>query len=84
MSEFCFRSISLEQIYRISSNFVYALILTRSMFGLLPVIFHKFVRELWPLIDVRISFPFNSFRKNGQNLTILILHALILIRSGLG
>ena len=50
MSEFCFRSISLERMDRISSDFVYAL--TRSRQGMLPVICRKFVTELWPLIDV--------------------------------
>ena len=68
MSEFCFRSISLERMDRISLNFVYALILTRSRLGLLPVIF-RIVIELWPFIDFRFSFPFNIYRKNGQNLT---------------
>ena len=32
------------------------------MLGLLAVIFHKFVRELWPLIDVRIMLPLNILR----------------------
>ena len=52
---------------RILRDFVYALILTRSRLRLLPVIFCKFVKELWPLIDVRISFPLNILRANGQN-----------------
>ena len=56
----------MKKIDRILPNFVYALILTRSRFGLLPVIFLKFVM-LWPLVDVRISFPLNIFRTNGQN-----------------
>ena len=38
------------------------LILTRSRLGLLPVIFHKLVTELWPLIDVRFLFPFKILR----------------------
>ena len=42
---------------RISPNFVNAFILTRSRLRLLPV-----VAELWPLIDVRISFPLSIFR----------------------
>ena len=46
MSEFRFRSISLEQIDRISSNFVYALVLIRSRFGLLPVIFCNFCNRV--------------------------------------
>ena len=48
---------------------VYALILTISWLGLLPVIFCKFVIELWPFIGVRISFPLNMFRMNRQNWT---------------
>ena len=36
----------------ISQNFIYAFILAISRLGLLIVIFHKFVTELWPLIDV--------------------------------
>ena len=38
------------------------------------MIFFKFVTELWPLIDVRISFPFNILRMNGQNLTKFCIH----------
>ena len=57
MSDFCFRSISLEQMDRISSNFVNALILTRSGLVLLPVIFRKFVKELRPLMS---AFHFRS------------------------
>ena len=37
---------------------------------LLAVIFRKFVRELWPLIDVRITLPLNILRHSG-----LLLHA---------
>ena len=50
---FCFPSIEID---RISPNFVYTLILTRSKLGLLHIIFRTFVIELRPLIDVRISF----------------------------
>ena len=46
---------------RISTNFVYAFILTISRLGLLPVSFCLFVTELWPLI-VRILFLLNIFR----------------------
>ena len=53
---------------RISPNFLYAFILTRSSFELPPVIFCSFVTELWPLIGVRILFLLNIFRTNGQNL----------------
>ena len=51
-----FHSISWERFDGIWPNFAHALILTRSRLGLLGVKFRKFVTELWPLIDVRISF----------------------------
>ena len=35
---------------------LYAFILTRSSLGMLPVIFHKFVPELWPLILLHVIF----------------------------
>ena len=70
-------------MHRILPNFVYSLKVTRSRFGLLAIIFCKFVTELWPLIDVRILFLLNIFRKNGQNLTNF-LYTLILTRSRLG
>ena len=38
---------------------LYAFILTRSSLGLLPVIFHSFVPELWPLIYAKNSFLLN-------------------------
>ena len=69
ISEFRFCSISLEQIDRISPHFYYALMLTRSKLGLLPVIFRKFVTELLPLIDVIILFTRNIFRTNRYNFT---------------
>ena len=55
-SQFHFRSISWEKIDRISPNFIYAFILTRSSLGLLHVIFHTFVPKLWPLIYAKILF----------------------------
>ena len=54
---------------RISPNFVYAFILTRSPLGLLHIIFRTFAPELWPLIYTIISFPFNILRTNRQNFT---------------
>ena len=72
MSEFCFRSISWEWIDEIWPNFAYAFILTRfrlGLLGLLRVSFRKFIAELWPLIDVRISIPLSILRKNWWNLT---------------
>ena len=37
--------------------------------GLLHVIFRKFVKESWPKIGIRISFPLNIWRTNWQNFT---------------
>ena len=59
----------LEQYDRISPNFVYEFILTRSKLGLLHVIFHTFVPELWPFIYARISFLLIILRTNLQNFT---------------
>ena len=50
MSEFHFCPLALER------NSVYALILTRSSLGLLPVLLRKFAAELWPLIEVDWDF----------------------------
>ena len=47
-----------EQIFVCTST------LTRSSLGLLIVIFGQNLMELWPLIDVRISFPLNILRTN--------------------
>ena len=58
---------------RISPNFIYAIILTRSMSGLLHIIFCSFVPELWPLIYSKISLPLNILRTNGQILTKLFI-----------
>ena len=57
--KFHFRSISWEQMDQIQSNL-----------GLLAVIFCKFVREIWPLIGVRITLPLKILRNSG-----LLLHA---------
>ena len=69
MSEFHFPSISWEWIDGIWPNFAYALILTRSRLGLLSIDFRKFITELWPVIDVRISFLLNILTTNRWNLT---------------
>ena len=58
---------------RISPNFIYALILTRSILGLLHIIFCSFVPELWPLVYSKIPFPLNILRTNGQILTKLYI-----------
>ena len=47
----------------------YALILTRSGLVSLCVDLHTFLKEFWPLTDVRISFPLNIIRMNGWNMT---------------
>ena len=36
--------------------------------------YNYFVAELQPLIDVRISFPLNILRMNGQNLIKICIH----------
>ena len=51
-------------------NFILLFILTSSTLGLIADIFGKFARELWPLIDFRITFPLNIQRNSG-----LLLHA---------
>ena len=65
--KFRFRSISWELIDRISPNFIYASILTRSSLGLLHVIFRLFVQELWPSIYAKISFPLKILRTDWHN-----------------
>ena len=54
----------LEQIDRFSTNFIYAFILTRYSLGLLHLIFHAFLSELWPLIYTKILSPLNISRTN--------------------
>ena len=43
------------------------------MLGLLPVIFRKFVTELWPLIDVIILYALDILRTSGQSLIIFCI-----------
>ena len=62
MSDFCpAQYLGNNEMNRILSNFVIALILTRSRLGLLPFVFHKILSEFWPLLDVRFLFLFNIF-----------------------
>ena len=68
-----FRSISWEPIGRISPNFIYAFILTRSKLGSLHIIFCTFVPELWPLIYSQNWFLSNILRANGQILIKLYI-----------
>ena len=58
----------------VEPNFVFTITLIISRFGLLSVKFCKFVTELRPFIDVRISFPLNILKMNGQNLTKFCMH----------
>ena len=60
-----------------------AFILTRSRFGLLPVIFRKFVTELWPLIDVRFHFG-SILLDQIDRISSNFVYALILTRPRLG
>ena len=69
MSEFHFHSLSWEIIDQIWQNFAYALILKTSGLGLLCMNFHTLITELWPLIDVGISFQLKILRTNWWNLT---------------
>ena len=62
-------NILLDQKDIIRQNVVCTLILLRYRLGLLIVIFRKFVIELGPFIDVRISFPPNIMRTIEHNLT---------------
>ena len=83
MSEFRFLTMFSEQLN--GQNFTKFYILTRSRLELLSIIFCLFVTHpVMALIDFRISFPLNIFRKNGQNLTNLSTCALIFTRSRLG
>ena len=61
-----FHSISWKQMDRISPNFIYIFILSRSPLWLLHIIFRLF---LWSLINAKISFSFNILSTNGQNIT---------------
>ena len=67
-AKFCFHSISWEQMDRISPNFIYAFILTRSTLGLLHIIF-----AYGPWFRPKFPFWFNILRKNGQNFTIFYI-----------
>ena len=71
--KFHFYSISWEAMDRISPNFTYAFILTRSALGLLQIIFCTFVAAFWPLIYSKILFPLNILRTNKQILTKLYI-----------
>ena len=82
MTEFRFRSISWERIDVTWPNFAYALILIRSRLGLLRVNFRKIITELWPLIDVRISFPLKYLEN--ESMGPIFAYVLILTSSRLG
>ena len=86
LSELCSRLTSYEQINEIWSDFAYAFILIRSRLGLLCVNFRKYTTELWPLVSVKISFPFNVLWTYWWNLTKFCIHVCIddVTRSRLG
>ena len=67
--KFRFCSIPWEIKERISPNFIYAFILTRSTLGLSHIIIRTFVPELWLWIYSKILLPLNILRTNGQILT---------------
>ena len=53
-----------NKLTEIHQNFIYALKLTRSRLGLLPVIILQFCKRVMALLDVRFSFPLISSEKN--------------------
>ena len=61
--KFCLRSIPWEQIDRISPNFIYALILTRSSFGLLQIIFAHLYKSYGPWLAPKFRFRSISWEK---------------------
>ena len=83
LAKFHFHSISCEPIYGIWSNFAYALTVTRSKLGSLPVSFCKFTTELWLFVIDRISFPLNIFWKI-EGILSNFAYALTVTRSRLG
>ena len=76
--------LKMNKLIEFNQIFVYALILIRSRFELLHIIFHTFVLELLPLIDVRIlfkiSFLLNILRQNDR-ISPNFVYVLILTRS---
>ena len=58
----------------IRQNLAYAFILMRYQLGLLCVKLYNLITELWPLTQVRISFPFNFLSMNGWNLPKYCIH----------
>ena len=65
------------------SEFIYAFKLTRSTLGLLHIIFHTFVPELWPLITPKFCFCSLS-REQIDRTSPNFIYAFILTRSMLG
>ena len=63
-------------------DFPNTLILTRYRFGLFCINMCKFIKELWPLINVRISYQLNILRVNKGNFDkILHMHILKILTS---
>ena len=81
--KFCFYSISWEPMGRISPNFIYAFILARSSFGLLHIIFRKFVPSNGSLFTTKFRFRSISWQPIGR-ISSNFIYAFILTRSTLG
>ena len=81
--EFRFRSISWEQIDRISPNFIYAFLLNRSSFGLLHIIFAHFYQSYGPWYTPEFRFSWISWEQIDR-ISPYFKNAFILTRSSLG
>ena len=77
--KFPFRSISWEQMDRISPIFIYAFILTRSTLGLLHIIFTHLYQSYG--LDLRQNFISVQYLQNKWTIWPIILFAIIFTRS---
>ena len=68
-SSFYFLSITWEQMDGTLPNFWICIHIDKIFIGIVTCHCLLFVIELWPLIDVRISFPLNIFRANRKKWT---------------
>ena len=67
--KFRFCSISSEQIDKMSPNFIYAFILTRSSLGLLHIILIHLCQSYGPWFTPKFHVPLNILKTNRQNFT---------------
>ena len=79
----CFRSISWEQFDRISSNFIHALILTRSSLGLLHIIFTLLYQSYGPWLTPKFCFR-SIYWEQIDRISPNFIYAFICTRSSLG